>query len=231
MKTKFGKIITAVLMLCLAFAVCMAMTACNKTVDKLTSELGVVIEGEFDKGAQLVTEPVEVTGETGKNVIALLEEKEYAKEGEVRIFDISVVKDGSKVQPSGKVKVTLAAPFESESGYVTFHIKDDNSVEELKTTYADGKITFETDGFSYFVIAEKVIECTEHNYEGAEWIEGQTGHFKNCAICHNAPTAEEPHYDLTTAELRPVQNAPNARRAVRNTASFPIYITMRARNG
>ena len=157
MKTKFGKIITAVLMLCLAFAVCMAMTACNKTVDKLTSELGVVIEGEFDKGAQLVTEPVEVTGETGKNVIALLEEKEYAKEGEVRIFDISVVKDGSKVQPSGKVKVTFPAPFESESGYVTFHIKDDNSVEELKTTYADGKISFETDSFSYFVVTEALF--------------------------------------------------------------------------
>ena len=157
MKTKFGKIITAVLMLCLAFAVCMAMTACNKTVDKLTSELGVVIEGEFDKGAQLVTEPIEVTGEKGKNVIALLEEKEYAKEGEVRIFDISVVKDGSKVQPSGKVKVTVPAPFESESGYVTFHIKDDNSVEELKTTYADGKISFETDSFSYFVVTEALF--------------------------------------------------------------------------
>ena len=136
----------------------MAMTACNKTVDKLTSELGVVIEGEFDKGAQLVTEPVEVTGETGKNVIALLEEKEYAKEGEVRIFDISVVKDGSKVQPSGKVKVTVPAPFESESGYVTFHIKDDNSVEELKTTYySDGKISFETDSFSYFVVTEALF--------------------------------------------------------------------------
>ena len=157
MKSKFSKIFTAVLMLCLAFSLCFAMTACNKTVDKLTSELGVVIEGEFDKGAQLVTEPVEVTGETGKNVIALLEEKEYAKEGEVRIFDISVVKDGSKVQPSGKVKVTVPAPFESESGYVTFHIKDDNSVEELKTTYSDGKISFETDSFSYFVVTEALF--------------------------------------------------------------------------
>ena len=157
MKTKFRRIFTAVLILCLAFSLCFAMTACNKTVDKLTSELGVVIEGEFDKGAQLVTEPVEVTGETGKNVIALLEEKEYAKEGEVRIFDISVVKDGSKVQPSGKVKVTVPAPFESESGYVTFHIKDDNSVEELKTTYSDGKISFETDSFSYFVVTEALF--------------------------------------------------------------------------
>ena len=91
MKTKFRRIFTVVLMLCLVFSLCFAMTACNKTVDKLTSELGVVIEGEFDKGAQLVTEPIEVTGEKGKNVIALLEEKEYAKEGEVRIFDISVV--------------------------------------------------------------------------------------------------------------------------------------------
>ena len=157
MKSKFSKIFTVVLILCLAFSLCFAMTACNKTVDKLTSELGVVIEGEFDKGAQLVTEPIEVTEEEGKSVIALLEEKEYAKEGEVRIFDISVVKDGSKVQPSGKVKVTVPAPFESESGYVTFHIKDDNSVEELKTTYADGKISFETDSFSYFVVTEALF--------------------------------------------------------------------------
>ncbi len=157
MKSKFSKIFTAVLMLCLAFSLCFALTACDKTLDQLKNDFGVVIEGEFEKGAQLVTNLIEVTEEEGKSVIALLEEKEYAKEGEVRIFDISVVKDGSKVQPSGKVKVTVPAPFESESGYVTFHIKDDNSVEELKTTYADGKISFETDSFSYFVVTEALF--------------------------------------------------------------------------
>ena len=81
MKSKFSKIFTAVLMLCLAFSLCFAMTACNKTLDQLKNDFGVVIEGEFEKGAQLVTDLIEVTEEEGKSVIALLEEKEYAKEG------------------------------------------------------------------------------------------------------------------------------------------------------
>ena len=161
MKSRLSKILSLFLVVCFSLTLCFSMTACNETpgnettdkTDKLESDSGVIVEGAFDKGAQLVTDRIEVTEEEGKTVIALLEDKEYDKKGEVRIFDISVVKDGSKVQPSGKVKVTLAAPFGSESGYVTFHIKDDNSVETLKTTYANGKITFETDSFSYFVVA------------------------------------------------------------------------------
>lgn len=145
----------AIVVLCLACSI--ALSACsfeiNKKPEKLTSD-GIVVEGgAFGKGAELVTDIVDASDKEGQSVIALIEDKEYDKKGEVRIFDISVVKDGSKVQPSGKVKVTLPAPFESESGYVTFHIKDDNSVETLKTTYANGKISFETDSFSYFVVA------------------------------------------------------------------------------
>ena len=139
MKSRLSKILSLFLVVCFSLTLCFSMTACNETpgnettdkTDKLESDSGVIVEGAFDKGAQLVTDRIEVTEEEGKTVIALLEDKEYDKKGEVRIFDISVVKDGSKVQPSGKVKVTLAAPFESESGYVTFHIKDDNSVETL----------------------------------------------------------------------------------------------------
>ena len=135
----------AIAVLCLACSI--ALSACsfeiNKTPGKLTSD-GIVVEGgEFGKGAELVTDIVDASDKEGQSVIALIEDKEYDKKGEVRIFDISVVKDGSKVQPSGKVKVTVPAPFESESGYVTFHIKDDNSVQDLKTTYANGKIFFE----------------------------------------------------------------------------------------
>ena len=145
----------AIVVLCLACSI--ALSACsfeiNKKPEKLTSD-GIVVEGgAFGKGAELVTDIVDASDKEGQSVIALIEDKEYDKKGEVRIFDISVVKDGSKVQPSGKVKVTLPAPFESESGYVTFHIKDDNTVQDLKTTYANGKIFFETDSFSYFVVA------------------------------------------------------------------------------
>ena len=139
----------------LGFALCFAFAGCGETtVNQLLSDYGITVEGGgFEKGSSLVTDLIETTGEKGQEIIALLDEQTYAKDGEVSIYDIFVAKDGIEVQPNGKVKITLPAPFESENGYVTFHVKDDDSVETLVTTYAEGKISFETDSFSYFVVA------------------------------------------------------------------------------
>ena len=139
----------------LCFALCFAFAGCGETtVNQLLSDYGITAEGGgFEKGSSLVTDLIETTGEEGQEIIALLDEQTYAKDGEVSIYDIFVAKDGIEVQPNGKVKITLPAPFESENGYVTFHVKDDDSVETLVTTYAEGKISFETDSFSYFVVA------------------------------------------------------------------------------
>ena len=132
-----------------------ALAACNNEVQqKLVSDAGITVEGGgFEKGSALVTESRETTGEKGREIVTLLEEQNYNKELQVSIYDIFVAKDGNEVQPDGKVKITIPAPFESENGYVTFHVKDDDSVETLVTTYAEGKISFETDSFSYFVVA------------------------------------------------------------------------------
>ncbi|MGN1077051.1 MAG: hypothetical protein ACI4ST_00910, partial [Candidatus Gallimonas sp.] len=139
----------------LCFVLCFAFAGCNKAPVQLQNEQGALLEGGgFEKGSTLVTDLIETTGEKGREIVALLEEQTYAKDGEVSIYDIFVAKDGSEVQPNGKVKITLPAPFESENGYVTFHVKDDDSVETLETTYAEGKISFETESFSYFVVAE-----------------------------------------------------------------------------
>ena len=139
----------------LCFALCFAFAGCGETtVNQLLSDYGITAEGGgFEKGSSLVTDLIETTGEEGQEIIALLDEQTYAKDGKVSIYDIFVAKDGIEVQPNGKVKITLPAPFESENGYVTFHVKDDDSVETLVTTYAEGKIFFETDSFSYFVVA------------------------------------------------------------------------------
>ena len=139
----------------LCLVLCFAFAGCNKASEQLQNEQGALLEGGgFEEGSTLVTDLIETTGEKGQEIISLLEEQNYDKDGEMKIYDIFVAKDGKEVQPSGKVKVTLPAPFESENGYVTFHVKDDDSVETLETTYAEGKISFETDSFSYFVLAE-----------------------------------------------------------------------------
>ena len=148
---KLNMLFAVVLCLVMFFA----LAACNNEVQqKLISDAGITVEGGgFEKGSALVTESIETTGEKGREIVTLLEEQNYNKELQVSIYDIFVAKDGNEVQPDGKVKITIPAPFESENGYVTFHVKDDDSVETLVTTYAEGKISFETDSFSYFVVA------------------------------------------------------------------------------
>ena len=148
---KLNMLFAVVLCLVMFFA----LAACNNEVQqKLVSDAGITVEGGgFEKGSALVTESIETTGEKGREIVTLLEEQNYNQELQVSIYDIFVAKDGNEVQPDGKVKITIPAPFESENGYVTFHVKDDDSVETLVTTYAEGKISFETDSFSYFVVA------------------------------------------------------------------------------
>lgn len=148
---KLNMLFAVVLCLVMFFA----LAACNNEVQqKLVSDAGITVEGGgFEKGSALITESIETTGEKGREIVTLLEEQNYNKELQVNIYDIFVAKDGNEVQPDGKVKITIPAPFESENGYVTFHVKDDDSVETLVTTYAEGKISFETDSFSYFVVA------------------------------------------------------------------------------
>ncbi|MGM9972408.1 MAG: bacterial Ig-like domain-containing protein [Anaeroplasmataceae bacterium] len=139
-----------------AILICFSVTSCSDDMIKqLQNDYGAILEGDFEKGVDLITELVAENGADWNDVIAMLENQEYDKDGKVSILDIYVSKDGKEIQPSGKVKITIPVPFESENGYEVFHVKDDNSVENLESTYADGKITFETESFSYFVVAEE----------------------------------------------------------------------------
>ena len=150
--------IITVLLVLLTLIACFTLTACsdkeqnNGTVTNVKSD-DIIVTGEFETGSKL--EAVAVADDSEKGAAAILEisDKAYNKE-KVAIFDISVVKNGSKVQPGKKVKVTMPAPFESENGYVTFHIKE-SGVETLATTYENGNISFETESFSVFIVAEQ----------------------------------------------------------------------------
>ena len=103
--------------------------------------------------------------EQGKAAIAAID-KPYDS-AKIAVFDISVSKNGEKIQPNGKVKVTMPKPFESD-GYITYHIKDDNTVEELKTTVDGNNLTFETASFSYFVVAGLVNADQQHIHSYVE---------------------------------------------------------------
>lgn len=161
MKKKLHMISSVIYIVMLCVALCFAFAGCSKTSVQLQNELGALLEGGgFEKGSSLVTDLIETAGEKGQEIISLLEGQNYDKDGEVSIYDIFVAKDGKEVQPNEKVKITLPAPFESESGYITFHIRSNNIVEALKTVYENGNISFETDSFSTFVVTSKDPEAT-----------------------------------------------------------------------
>ncbi|HCY49997.1 MAG TPA: hypothetical protein DHU79_07040 [Clostridiales bacterium] len=152
--------------LALALSMCVSLVACNangNTVNKLSTESGITLDGAFENDSVLKAEHHAADSEQGKAAIAAID-KPYDS-AKIAVFDISVSKNGEKVQPGGKVKITMPKPFESD-GYVTYHVKGDNTVEELKTTVDGNNIYFETTGFSYFVVAGLVNaeEQHIHNY-------------------------------------------------------------------
>lgn len=137
------------------------------SVKKLTAENGVTAEGTFEKDFELKTERYAADSEQGKAAISAVN-KPYDG-AKVAVFDITLTKGGEKAQPGGKVKITMPKPFESD-GYVTYHVKGDNTAEELKTTVDGNNIYFETTGFSYFVVAGLVNAEQQHIHTYVEKI-------------------------------------------------------------
>ncbi len=145
------------------FAICLCILAgcsgCNGCGDKtneLKSSMGVTLTGgNFGKKAKLITEKVEMTEETVKSTIDKLPvEFKLLADEKMSVIDISVESDGVKVQPDGKVKVSVPAPIEGVEEYIVFHIKNENIVERLDCEFKDGNVIFETDSFSPFVFLD-----------------------------------------------------------------------------
>ena len=175
-----------------SFILVFSLASCGSvenTLESLQNEYGVVIEGgDFLEGSILVSNEVLVSSEEGKVVLDLIKDQDYKKDGNVYIFDIYVIKDGERVQPKEKVKVSMPTPTIDISNYLVFHIKMDNSVESLVSTLENGMISFETSSFSYFVIAEKAIQEHVHTYTFVEEVaptcekEGTVKHY-HCDEC------------------------------------------------
>lgn len=172
MKKRLLLIATSVVSLIVCFSLVLTLSACagngkngTKTVKELTAESGVTVEGVFENDSALKVEHHSVDSEKGKSAIAAID-KPYDS-AKVAVFDIALTKGGEKVQPDGKVKITMLKPFEADS-YVTYHIKDDNAVETLVTAVDGNKIYFETESFSYFVVAGLVNGDQQHIHSYVE---------------------------------------------------------------
>ena len=159
------------------------------TLDSLKNEYGVEVNGGgFEEGSTLISNEIATTSEKASTVLLAIANQNYKKDGKVLIFDVYVTKDGNKVQPNGKVKVSIPIQNIETSGYLLFHVKSDNSVENLPFTIDAGRISFETSSFSYFVIVEESVQAHVHNYELIQGTapsctkEGSKEHY-HCAEC------------------------------------------------
>ena len=124
--------------------------------NELKSSIGVTLTGgNFGKKAKLITEKVEMTEETAKSTIDKLpEEFKLLADEKMVTIDISVESDGVKVQPGGKVRVSVPAPIEGVEEYMVLHIKSESNVERLDCEFKDGNVIFETDSFSPYVFLD-----------------------------------------------------------------------------
>lgn len=152
--TKKKSFISLVLAFCLIIPAMFMLTACGgNNTQTLKSDDGIAVVGEFEKGAELKTDKVELSSEDATTILGKLAGGNIVitSTDNAMIYDIFVSKDDQKVQPNGKVTVSVPVT-ESANGYKVFHIKGDNTIEQLSATYKDGILTFETSSFSYFVI-------------------------------------------------------------------------------
>lgn len=190
-----------------------AFTACKKdpdndsggnggnagtTIDNLDNEYGATVEGgSFPEGSTLITIPVDAASDKGRESLEAIKGEEYNVFKPVYIFDVSVVKDNAEVQPNGKVKVSIPVSANLASYRAVLHIKDDGTVERLSATYQGGKLTFETDSFSVFVLVEPVTtNIHTHNFS-QEWSQSETHHWHAC-LGENCTATEgyaEHYYD------------------------------------
>ena len=157
-----------ILALALVLSLCFAAVACgDKTggAGKLTAESGITADGVFESDSALNTVYHSSDSEYGKSAISAID-KPYDS-AKVAVFDITLTKGDEKVQPSGKVRITMPKPFEAD-GYVTYHLKGDNAVEELATAVDGDNIYFETTSFSYFVVAGLVNADQQHIHSYVE---------------------------------------------------------------
>ena len=162
---KKKSIFAFVLSICLIISTMLLMTACgDNTVDKLSGTGDIVAEGKFEKGLTISSNRLENTDSSYSATIAKISDKDY-NEDKVVVFDISLANsEGSKVQPNGKVKITMPKPFESEYGYTTFHIKDETNVEVLETVLNGTNIVFETESFSYFIVVGNLPPTNQSSF-------------------------------------------------------------------
>lgn len=83
------------------------------------------------------------------------------------VYDITLEKNGVRIQPNGKIRVSIDAPKNLDGSKCTvLRGESDGTFTDMKATFKDGKLTFMTDHFGTYVVVENKIKFGDVNNDG-----------------------------------------------------------------
>lgn len=222
------------------------MTACgNKTSDttdtQSVQETKAVVEqteATTESIKELKTDTLTVTGLSGeadniKVTDIASDEEAYTNVSErvsdiidthvsaMTVYNIDLLKSNEKVQPNGKVKISVALTDEllnaDGDGYDVLRTEDDNTLTKLSSEVKDNTITFETEHFSIYTIVK-----TDSTYVAEE---PATEAVAEEVTVNEPDTTPAPAPVETPVVSEPVTEAPTEAPApVRYTKDNPLVI-------
>lgn len=140
----------------LLFLTMFALSGCDNNSNNIKeiSNNEITAKGEFEEGTTLVADKISIGSDEYKKLNDRVDLSKFDGINLV-IYDFSLEKDGKKVEATNNVTITLPKPFMSIDGFDTYHVKSDNSIENLDTKVEGGNISFTTSSFSPFIITGK----------------------------------------------------------------------------
>lgn len=136
----------------------------TEPVTKEDTETGVKLEtttGTLTKDVVLTSTIIrEVTNPVTKDTIRNISQK-------TTVYDINLLKDNVKIQPNGKVKISLPIPEGYDKTKLEIYRVDENGEKTKYDVKVEGNYaTFETDHFSIYVLADVTKNDTPNNNQG-----------------------------------------------------------------
>lgn len=143
----------------------------KQTITKKDSNTNIKLEASSNIIPEnTIMNVIEITsGETFNQI-----KNNFTKIEKIKAFDITLKVDDTKIQPNGKVKISIPIPVDfDDSKLVIYRFDKDETKTEYKVIVVNGYATFETDHFSTYVLGEK-LEVSNENQDNADENIGET---------------------------------------------------------
>ncbi len=112
-------------------------------------------------GVSLSTEKVENIGEKYETQLKNLGTEKFAA------YNIDLIKDDAKIQPNGKVAVSVAVPDGMDGAKCkVYRAETDGTLTDMGAVFENGKLAFKTDRFSLYIIAQFAVKPGDVNGDG-----------------------------------------------------------------